>query len=63
MALQIGKVNSRVEVQEEQKTAEAAASAVGVRLNMSDSELMEKIRPIVTQILQEELSRFKRWQG
>lgn len=64
MALQIKKVNSRVTIDEERSPdAEAAASPAAVRLDLSDSELKEKIRPVVAQILEEELARFRRWQG
>jgi hypothetical protein len=49
--------------EERSRAAEAAASPIAERLSLTDTELREKIRPIVLQILEEELARFRRWQG
>jgi hypothetical protein len=63
MPLRIGEVQTRIDIVSEQQTAESAASPLGVRLQMSDSELKEKMRPILMDLLEEELARFRRWQG
>ena len=59
MPVQIDQVHSEVEVQ---RTGSAAA-AVSSGMNGIDRSMLEKLRPMVLQILNEELERLRRQQG
>jgi hypothetical protein len=58
MAIQINRVDTDIDVAPPAAGAAAASGPGG-----SDAALKERIRPIVMQILQEELDRLRRKQG
>ncbi len=59
MVVQIDKVHSEVEVQPPGSAGKSASSG----MNGIDRSMLEKLRPMVLQILKEELERLRRQQG
>lgn len=66
MSLEIGKVTNRVQVQDDspaKQSARTSAGDIADRLRMSQTELVEFLRPILRTLLDEELRRFQRSRG
>jgi len=59
MPLEIG----QVDVQMEQAGGDTAPAAAPTgSLPISDAELRERVRPMILEILDEEMAKFRRWQ-